>query len=85
MLRPSNCTEIIEKNGELKYCPFCGKALSEGCDCHKNLIVDMKKKRETINETVMIFDNNKEFQADYAEVVAELKQKDSEQEQIVID
>ena len=60
-----------------KYCRYCGKLLSEGCECTQPLeIIDVKKARDTENGTIAVFDNTLEFQKAFEEVTAEFKAKD---------
>ena len=78
--------KLLKMNGEIKFCPFCGKPVGENCGCHKNIIIDVKPKRETENETIAVFQNNTEFQADYNQMIEEVKaKKEAEIEQISID
>lgn len=65
--------KLLKNNGEIKYCPFCGTLMSNGCSCNKNIIIDIKKKRGSDNESVFVFDNNKEFQFNYNEIISEEK------------
>ena len=77
---------LLKMNAEIKFCPFCGKSVEEGCDCHKNIIVDVKHKRDTENETIAVFDNNTAFQADYNQMIEEDKaKKEAEFEPLSID
>ena len=79
--------KLLKMNGEIRFCPFCGKSVDEGCACHKNLVIDVKPKRETENETIAVFQNNSAFQEDYNQLVEEAKaKKESEEpEQLSID
>lgn len=79
--------KLLKMNGEIKYCPFCGKSVDENCACHKNIVIDVKHKRETDNETIAVFQNNSSFQADYNQLIEEIKaKKESEEpEQLSID
>jgi hypothetical protein len=79
--------KLLKMNGEIKFCQFCGKPIEEGCDCHKNIIIDVKPKRDTENETIAVFDNNAAFQADYNQMIEEVKAKKEaeESEQISMD
>lgn len=67
--------KLLKMNGEIKFCPFCGKSVDEGCACHKNIVIDVKPKRETENETIAVFQNNTTFQTDYNQLIEELKAK----------
>lgn len=70
--------KLLKMNGEIKFCPFCGKAINESCGCHLNIVVDIKPYRENdvmTDRSVLVFDNNDAFQADYANIIEELKAK----------
>lgn len=79
--------KLLKMNGEIKFCPFCGKSVNYGCECHKNIVIDVKPKRDTENETIAVFQNNPEFQADYNQMIEEAKAKKEaeELEQLSID
>lgn len=78
--------KLLKMNNEIKFCPFCGKAIDDGCDCHKNLIIDVKPKRDTENETVAVFQNNEAFQSDLSQLIEEAKaKKEADGEQLVMD
>lgn len=77
---PKMARRLLKLNGEAKYCPFCATPISEGCSCHKNLVVDIKPYRGDDNvivsdRTVLVFDNNSAFQADYNQMIEEAKAK----------
>ena len=73
---PRVTRKLLKMNGELKYCPYCGKALSEKCECHKNIVVDVKPLRGgTGNETIAVFANSETFQKDFTEIMEEMKAK----------
>ena len=72
--------KLLKMNGEIKFCPFCGKSVDEGCACHKNIVIDVKPKRETENETIAVFQNNTTFQADYNQMIEEVKAKKEAEE-----
>lgn len=72
--------KLLKMNGEIKFCPFCGKSVDEGCACHKNIVIDVKPKRETENETIAVFQNNTTFQTDYNQLIEELKAKKEAEE-----
>lgn len=77
--------KLLKMNGELKYCPYCGKELTAKCECHKNIVIDVKPMRGTDNATVAVFANNESFQTDFAEVMEEMKKKkeaESEKEEM---
>lgn len=79
--------KLLKMNGEVKFCPFCGKSVDEGCECHKNIVIDVKPKRDTENETIAVFQNNDAFQADYNQLIEEARAKKEaeEPEQLDID
>ena len=78
--------KLLKMNGEIRFCPFCGTSVDDGCECHKNIVIDVKPKRETENETIAVFQNNSSFQADYNNMIEEAKaKKETEFEQIDID
>ena len=72
--------KLLKMNGEINFCPFCGKSVDEGCACHKNIVIDVKPKRETENETIAVFQNNTTFQTDYNQLIEELKAKKEAEE-----
>ena len=77
---PKMARRLLKLNGEAKYCPFCATPISEGCSCHKNLVIDIKPYRGDDNviisdRTVLVFDNNSAFQADYNQMIEEAKAK----------
>ena len=77
---PKMARRLLKLNGEAKFCPFCATPISEGCACHKNLVVDIKPYRGEENiivsdRTVLVFDNNSAFQADYNQMIEEFKAK----------
>jgi hypothetical protein len=80
--------KLLKLNGELKFCPYCGVALADGCECHKNIVIDIKANRENTDKTIFVFDNNSNFQSDFNQLMDELKAKkeaEVEYEQISID
>lgn len=79
---PKVARKLLKMNNELKFCPYCGASLEKGCECHKNIVIDIKANRENTEKTILVFDNNTSFQADYAQLLDELKAKqESEQGQ----
>ena len=77
---PKMARRLLKLNGEVKFCPYCARPISEGCACHKNLIIDIKPYRAEdgsiiIDRSVLVFDNNLEFQADYNQMIEEAKAK----------
>lgn len=91
VFNPKITRRLLKLNGEIKFCPFCGKPIEENCDCHKNFIIDSKPLRGSNNDaSVPVFQNNKSFQADFARLIEEDKVKkdaikEPEFEQIAID
>lgn len=84
--------KLLKMNDEIRFCPFCGKPMAENCECHKNIIIDVKPYRndEGIIESdrsVMVFDNNDNFKVDFNQMIEEAKAKKEieEPEQISID
>ena len=81
---PKMARRLLKLNGEVKFCPFCATPMSEGCECHKNLVVDIKPYRNEDNiiipdRSVLVFDNNSAFQADYNQMIEERTKKESEE------
>ena len=77
---PKMARRLLKLNGEVKFCPFCATPITEGCECHKNLVIDIKPYRGedgTIvsDRSVLVFDNNSAFQADYNQMIEEAKAK----------
>jgi hypothetical protein len=80
--------KLLKMNGELKFCPYCGKSLTDKCECHKNIIVDVKPLRGSEEATIAVFANNESFQLDLTQIMDEIKTKketESEPEQLVMD
>lgn len=76
--------KLLKMNGEPKYCPYCGKLLTENCGCHKNMIIDVKKARGTEDATIAVFMNNESFQKDFASVMDDMKAKvDTKKESVI--
>ena len=85
---PKIVRKLLKMNGELKFCPYCGKELADKCRCHKNLIIDVKPMRGAENATIAVFQNNEAFQADFTQIMDEMKTKkevEPEFEQLAID
>ena len=85
---PKITRKLLKMNGEPKFCPYCGKELTEGCECHKNIIIDVKPMRGAEDSTIAVFQNNDAFQADLTQIMDEIKAKkeaDEECEQLTID
>lgn len=77
---------LLKMNGEPKFCPYCGKELTAKCGCHNNMIIDVKKARDTENQTIHVFANTESFQKDLDVVLSEMKaKKETESEQLVPD
>ena len=77
--------KLLKMNGEIKFCPYCGKGIEENCECHKNFVVDIKPYRNDEgvidkDRSVMVFDNNEAFQTDYNQLMEELIAKKVERE-----
>lgn len=86
VFEPRVSRKLLKKNGEWKYCPFCATPLADGCECHKNLVVDTKPLRDGNGESIFCFDNNEMFQKDFAEEMDEIKaRKESQYEQMSFD
>lgn len=91
---PKMARRLLKLNGEVKFCPYCATPMSDGCDCHKNIVVDIKPYRNEDNiiiqdRSVLVFENNSAFQADYNQMIEEARAKkeieDSEQLSIDVD
>lgn len=84
---------LLKMNDEIKFCPFCGKSMAENCECHKNIIIDVKPYRNEegvieSDRSVMVFDNNDNFKSDFNQMIEEAKAKkevDPEFEQLSAD
>ena len=77
--------KLLKMNGEIKFCPYCGKGIEENCECHKNFVVDIKPYRNDEgvvdkDRSVMVFNNNDSFKADYNQLMEELIAKKVERE-----
>lgn len=72
---PKITRKLLKMNGELKFCPYCGKGLAEKCECHKNIIIDVKPMRGAEDATIAVFQNNEAFQADLTQIMDEIKAK----------
>lgn len=80
--------KLLKMNGEPKFCPYCGAALVDNCECHKNIVIDIKANRENTDKTIFVFENNEAFRADFNQLMDELKAKKEaalEFEQISVD
>lgn len=92
VFEPKLGRRLLKMNDEIKFCPFCGKGITEGCECHKNIVIDIKPYRNDegvimSDRSVFVFDNNPTFQADYNQMIEEAKSKKEieESEQLSID
>lgn len=77
---PKMSRRLLKLNTIIKFCPFCGQPIEALCECHKNLVIDVKPYRAddgTIvpDRSVLVFDNNASFQADYNQMIEEAKAK----------
>jgi hypothetical protein len=72
---PKITRKLLKMNGELRFCPYCGKGLAEKCECHKNIIIDVKPMRGAEDATIAVFQNNEAFQADLTQIMDEIKAK----------
>jgi hypothetical protein len=72
---PRITRKLLKLNDEPKYCPYCGKALAEQCDCHKNMVIDVKPLRGSTEASIAVFANTESFQKDLTQVMDELKAK----------
>ena len=88
---PKMARRLLKLNGEVKFCPVCATPITEGCECHKNLVIDIKPYRNedgivVSDRSVLVFDNNSAFQADYNQMIEEAREKkEAEFEQLSID
>lgn len=92
VFEPKLGRRLLKMNDEIKFCPFCGKGITENCECHKNIVIDIKPYRNDegvimSDRSVFVFDNNPTFQADYNQMIEEAKSKKEieESEQLSID
>ena len=83
---PRIVRKLLKMNGEVKFCPYCGKSVDDNCECHKNIVIDVKPLRGSEEASIVVFDNNEAFQADLTQIMDEIKaKKESELEQIAMD
>lgn len=83
---PKVARKLLKLNGEIKFCPYCGVAMTEACGCHKNIVIDIKANRENVEKTIFVFDNNESFKTDFNQLMDELKaKKEAEFEQTSVD
>ena len=67
--------KLLKMNETPKFCPYCGKALTENCECHKNIVIDVKPLRGSEEASIAVFLNNESFQKDLAEILEENKNR----------
>lgn len=72
--------KLLKMNGEIRFCPFCGKSMTDKCSCHKNLVVDVKPLRGSDEASIAVFDNNDRFKEDLEQLMDELKVKKESEE-----
>ena len=72
---PRITRKLLKMNGEPKFCPYCGKALTDKCECHKNMVIDVKPLRGSTEASIAVFANTESFQNDLTQVMDELKAK----------
>ena len=53
--------KLLKMNGEPKFCPYCGEALANKCECHKNIVIDVKPLRGSEDASIAVFLNNESF------------------------
>ena len=87
---PKMARRLLKLNGEVKFCPYCATPISDGCECHKNIVVDIKPYRNENNvvvpdRSVLVFDNNPMFKTDYNQMVEEAKAKREAEVEIEFD
>ena len=82
---PRVTRKLLKMNGEVKFCPYCGKGISENCSCHKNIVIDVKPMRGAEDTTIAVFANNESFQADLTQIMEEIKAKKEAEEKPEID
>lgn len=85
VFEPKMARRLLKMNNEIRFCPFCGKSIAENCECHKNIVIDIKPYRGEDNvivqdRSVLVFDNNSSFQADYSQMIEEAKAKKEAEE-----
>ena len=83
---PRITRKLLKMNSEIKFCPFCGIKIEDGCECHKNIVIDVKPLRGSDEASIAVFDNNESFQADLTQIMDEIKAKrEIESEQLAMD
>lgn len=88
---PKITRRLLKMNDEINFCPYCGIRIEDNCDCHKNIVVDVKPYRNDsgsleADRSVMVFHNNESFQNDLTQIIDEIKtKKEADGEQLVMD
>ena len=89
---PKITRRLLKMNGEINFCPTCGTRIKDGCECHKNIVIDTKPYRNSEtgalepDRSVMVFQNNEAFQNDLTQIIDEMKaKKEADGEQLVMD
>lgn len=82
--------KLLKMNDEIRYCPYCGKGIAENCECHKNIIIDVKPYRNEAgviesDRSVMVFDNNDSFKIDFNQLIEDAKAKKEAGQDIEMD
>ena len=82
--------KLLKMNDEIRYCPYCGKGITENCECHKNIIIDVKPYRNEAgviesDRSVMVFDNNDSFKIDFNQLIEDAKAKKEAEQDIEMD
>ena len=79
---PKITRKLLKMNSEIQFCPYCGTKLTEKCECHKNIIIDVKPMRGATDSTIAVFQNNESFQTDLTQVMDEIKAKKEATEEV---
>lgn len=79
---PKITRKLLKMNGDIQFCPYCGTKLTEKCECHKNIIIDVKPMRGATDSTIAVFQNNESFQADLTQVMDEIKAKKEAEKEV---
>ena len=87
---PKITRKLLKLNGEIRFCPYCGKPIEEDCECHKNFVVDYKPYKNSDgvvepNRSVAVFQNNKKFQEDNAKFIEEMKVKKEAEDTVEVE
>jgi hypothetical protein len=70
---PKVARKLLKMSGEPKFCPYCAASLENGCECHKNIVIDIKANRENAEKSIFVFDNNESFRSDFDRLMDEIK------------